>query len=82
MPYSHLIGQIARVTLTIVPGSIGEVMINIRGGTEAFDAITDSDEVIKANTRVIITEYHPPRTVLVSPYRKWDEGPSRSDVKW
>jgi hypothetical protein len=62
-----MIGRVGRVTGTIAPGRIGEVMIPIRGGSEAFHAYaTDSDDTIPPGTRVVVVEYYPPRTVVVS----------------
>jgi hypothetical protein len=56
------------VTGTIKPGAIGEVMVPVRGGTEAFHAYaTDDGEVIDTGRRVIVIEYLPPRTVVVAP---------------
>jgi hypothetical protein len=63
-----MIGKVGRVTGTIGPGRLGEVMISIRGGTEAFNAYAaDSGETIPTGTRVVVVEYYPPRTVVVSP---------------
>jgi hypothetical protein len=64
----RMIGRVGRVTGTIAPGRIGEVMIAIRGGSEAFNAYaTDSQDTITPGTRVVVVEYFPPRTVVVSP---------------
>ncbi len=61
-------GKIGRVTGTIEPGRLGEVMVAVRGGTEAFIAYAaDTDDVIKPGTRVVVVEYYPPRTVVVTP---------------
>ena len=63
-----MIGKVGRVTGRIGPGKTGEVMIPIRGGTEAFNAFSaDTDESIPTGTRVVVIEYHPPRTVIVTP---------------
>ena len=60
-------GKISRVTGRIAPGSIGEVMIAVRGVTEAFHAYGADDGEIALGTRVGVVEYHPPRTVVVTP---------------
>jgi hypothetical protein len=61
-------GKIGRVTSTITAGRLGEVMIQVRGGSEAFNArATTVDEVIPTGTRVVVVEYFPPRTVIVTP---------------
>ena len=60
-------GKIGRVTGRITHGRIGEVMIPVRGGTEAFHAYGADDGDIERGTRVVVVEYHPPRTVIVTP---------------
>lgn len=63
-----MIGKVGRVTGTIAPGRIGEVMVSVRGGSEAFHAYaTDNASTIPAGSRVVVVEYFPPRTVVVSP---------------
>jgi hypothetical protein len=62
-----IIGKIGRVTGTIAPGRIGEVMIPVRGGSEAFHAYAvDNDEMIERGQRVVVVEHYPPRTVVVT----------------
>jgi hypothetical protein len=64
----EMIGKVGRVTGTIAPGRLGEVMIAIRGGSEAFHAYAaDSSDTISPGTRVVVVEHFPPRTVVVSP---------------
>ena len=68
MADERMIGKVGRVTATVVPGDVGEVMVPIRGGSEAFHAYSsDSDETIRVGTRVVVVEYFVPRTVIVSP---------------
>ncbi len=63
-----MVGKIGRVTGTIGPGKLGEVMVPIRGGSEAFHAYaSDADETLATGTRIVIVEYYPPRTVVVAP---------------
>jgi hypothetical protein len=66
MSDERVVGKIGRVTGTVQPGGVGEVMIAIRGGSEAFLARTDEKEKLPVGTRVVILEYLPPRTVVVS----------------
>lgn len=62
-----MIGKVGRLTGEITAGRMGEVMIPIRGGTEAYFAYAaDPDESIPRGTRVIVIEHDPPRTVIVS----------------
>jgi hypothetical protein len=63
-----MIGKVGRVTGTITSGRLGEVMVSVRGGSEAFNAYAaDPDELLKVGSRVVVVEYYPPRTVVVSP---------------
>jgi hypothetical protein len=64
----EMIGRVGRVTGVIGPGHLGEVMIAVRGGSEAFNAYaSDPGETIGKGVRVVVVEYFPPRTVVVSP---------------
>ena len=64
----QMIGRVGRVTGVIGPGRLGEVMIAVRGGSEAFNAYSsDPAETIGKGIRVVVIEYFPPRTVVVSP---------------
>ena len=62
-----MIGKMGRVTGTVAPGKLGEVMVQIRGGSEAFHAYAaDGEETLSPGTRIVVVEYYPPRTVVVS----------------
>jgi len=64
----EMIGLIGRVTGVIGPGRLGEVMVAVRGGSEAFHAYAaDPGETIGKGIRIVVVEYYPPRTVVVSP---------------
>jgi membrane protein implicated in regulation of membrane protease activity len=63
----ELIGRVGRVTGTVEPGRVGEVMVPIRGGSEAFHArAADPAVTLPVGTRIVVVEYHPPRSVLVT----------------
>ena len=63
-----MIGKVGRVTGTIAPGRVGEVMVPVRGGTEHFHAYgADAGDTIAAGTSVLVVEYFPPRSVVVTP---------------
>ena len=63
-----MVGKIGRVTGTISPGKLGEVMIPVRGGTEHFHAYAaDGEDTIAPGTSVVVVEYFPPRSVVVTP---------------
>lgn len=62
-----MIGKQGRVSGRIGPGLVGEVMIAVRGGVEAFYAHPiDPREEIPAGSIVVVIEYLPPRTVYVA----------------
>lgn len=62
-----MVGLQGRVTGRIAPGLVGEVMVQVRGGAEAFMAYAaEAGEQIPVGTIVVVLEYHPPRTVYVS----------------
>jgi hypothetical protein len=62
-----MVGKVGRVTGTIAPKKVGEVMVAIRGGSEAFAAYADDRaQTIERGERVLVIEYHPPRTVIVT----------------
>lgn len=64
-----MVGSRGRVTGKIGPGLVGEVMVAIRGGVEAFYAYpTDPDQTIEAGQQVLVIDYEPPRTVYVQPW--------------
>ncbi|MGB8649599.1 MAG: hypothetical protein WCD35_02950 [Mycobacteriales bacterium] len=63
-----MVGKVGRVTGTVAPGQVGEVMLTTSGGSEAFHAYASrSDETVPVGTRVMVLEYFPPRTVVVEP---------------
>ena len=62
------IGALGHVTGKIAPGRVGEVMLEIRGGTEAYLAYgLNPDDVIEVGTRVVVLESLAPRSVRVAP---------------
>jgi hypothetical protein len=60
-----LLGSIGRVTVSIPAGGPGEVLLPVRGGTEAFAAW--SDEPIPRHSRVVVVECLSARSVTVTP---------------
>lgn len=60
-------GRRGKVTGGIGPGLVGEVMVEVRGGVEAFLAYPAlPGEEYAVGTLVVIVEYLPPRTVYVA----------------
>jgi hypothetical protein len=59
-----LLGKVGRVTVSIPLKGPGEVLLPVRGGSEAFAAW--SDEPIARHTRVIVVESLSARSVFVT----------------
>lgn len=63
-----MVGKVGRVTGTVAPGQVGEVMLSTDRGSEAFHAYAGSrSDTIEVGSRVLVLEYFPPRTVVVEP---------------
>ena len=60
-----LLGTIGRVTVSIPAGGPGEVLLPVRGGTEAFAAW--SDEPIPRHSRIVVVQCMSARSVIVTP---------------
>jgi hypothetical protein len=60
-----LLGLTGRVTVSIPAGGPGEVLLPVRGGTEAFAAY--SDEPIPRHRRIVVVEALSARSVMVTP---------------
>ena len=66
-----MVGKQGRVTGAIGPGLVGEVVLSVRGGSEAFYAYAaNPDEVIAVGEPVLVVEYQPPRTVVVAGWNR------------
>lgn len=62
-----MVGLMGRVTGTVGPGLVGEVMVRVRGGAEHFLAYAaDGTARMERGTVVMVVEYLPPRTVYVT----------------
>ncbi|MFI7498460.1 hypothetical protein ACIBVL_08040 [Streptomyces sp. NPDC049687] len=67
MDDTSMVGLMGRVTGTVGPGLVGEVIVRVRGGAEHFLAYPASGtDRIERGTMVTVVEYLPPRTVYVS----------------
>lgn len=63
-----VLGKFGRVTAAITPGHLGEVLIEVRAGTERFLArATDQEATIPKHTQVIVVGSLGGRTVEVMP---------------
>jgi hypothetical protein len=66
-----VVGKLARVTADITPGHLGEVVIEVRAGTERFPACAaDGDVTIRKHTQVLVVGSLGGRTVEVRPTAK------------
>jgi len=75
-----VLGRTGRVTGRIAPGAVGEVMLQIRGGSEAFYAYASiSGSIIDKGVKVKVDDYQPPLTVFVSPV---EPAPSGTQDPW
>ncbi|KIF06622.1 hypothetical protein PL81_06490 [Streptomyces sp. RSD-27] len=63
-----MVGMTGRVTGTVGPGLVGEVIVHIRGGAEHFLAHPAFGETGRLGVGSVVTvvEYQPPRTVYVT----------------
>ncbi|MFG2334815.1 hypothetical protein ACGFMM_35155 [Streptomyces sp. NPDC048604] len=67
MDDASMVGMLGRVTGTVGPGLVGEVIVRIRGGAEHFLAYPATGrERIETGTVVTVVEHLPPRTVYVT----------------
>jgi hypothetical protein len=66
VPADDAVGKMGRVSVPISAGVPGEVIIQIRGGSEAYTAYTDGDEPLAVNSRVVVVEQLSSRTLLVT----------------
>ncbi|GAB2867488.1 hypothetical protein [Lentzea nigeriaca] len=65
-----MIGKRGRVTGRVGPGLVGEVMISVRGGAEAFYAYpADEASVIEIGQQILVVDFEEPRTVYVQRWR-------------
>jgi hypothetical protein len=63
-----LIGKVGRVTVSIPAKGPGEVLLPVRGGTEAFAAW--SDEPIARHSRIVVVDILSARSVFVTPIQQ------------
>jgi len=61
-----VVGKLATVTHPIHPDRPGEVVLHIRGGTEVYMAVSDSD--LPSQTEVLVVGHISARTVQVTPF--------------
>jgi hypothetical protein len=63
-----VVGKMGRVTADITPSHLGEVLIEVRAGTERFLACAaDKEATIRKHTQVLVVGSLGGRTVEVTP---------------
>jgi hypothetical protein len=64
----EVVGKLGRVTADITPGHLGEVLVEVRQGTERFLArASDSNATIGKHTQVLVVGSLGGRTIEVAP---------------
>lgn len=63
---SELEGLVGRISVPVPAEGPGEIIVSIRGGTEAFTAYTQGGETLSKNARAAVVERTGARTVLVT----------------
>ncbi|MGH9059812.1 MAG: hypothetical protein ACRDZY_09900 [Acidimicrobiales bacterium] len=66
MSAGSVVGAVGVVTVPIPEHGPGEVVVSVRGGSEAFAAW--SDQPIAKHTQVLVIEQTAPRSVAVTPF--------------
>ena len=67
MAEQRLVGKTATVTGRVGPGTVGEVSVHVRGGSETYFARpADGAEVIEKGQQVLIVSAAPARTLYVT----------------
>jgi hypothetical protein len=67
MAEPSLIGKTGSITGKVAPNITGEVVVNVRGGTEYYFArAADGHEVIERGTQVLIVNAAPGRILYVT----------------
>jgi hypothetical protein len=62
----NVVGVVGRVTVPIPAKGPGEVMLAVRGGTEAYAAW--SDQPVAKHTQVLVVDCPSARSVIVTPF--------------
>lgn len=70
-----VIGKLGSVTHPIAPGRPGEIVVHIRGGTEVYLAMADTD--LAKGAEVLVIGHISARTVSVTPFSSGAEPLSR-----
>jgi len=66
--FASPLGRFGMVTTTIPVGGIGEVRVEISGGTTTYHAYSVNRAASLARgSRVKVVEVYPPRTIVVEP---------------
>lgn len=66
MDGDNVVGSVGHLTVPIPEGGAGEVVVAIRGGSEAFAAW--ADQAVPKYTQVLVISQPAPRSVIVTPF--------------
>ncbi len=61
-----MVGMTGRVSVPVPANGQGEVILLVRGGSEAYTAYTEGGEAIAKHSRAVVVEQTGPHTVLVT----------------
>lgn len=63
---ANLTGMTGRISIPVPKDGSGEIILSVRGGSEAFTAYTLGGEVLPKNARAVVVEQTGARTLLVT----------------
>jgi hypothetical protein len=63
---SNLTGMTGRISIPVPVDGSGEIILIVRGGSEAFTAYTLGGEALPRNARAVVVEQTGARTLLVT----------------
>ncbi len=66
MDGESVVGAVGHLTVSIPEGGPGEVVVAIRGGSEAYAAWADGP--VAKHTQVLVIDQRSPRSVTVTPF--------------
>ena len=70
-----IVGKLGTVTHPVAPDKAGEITVHIRGGTEVYMAVADTE--LPKGTQVLVIGHVSARTVSVTPFIGGPEGLTR-----
>ncbi|MGH9064524.1 MAG: hypothetical protein ACRDZQ_02205 [Acidimicrobiales bacterium] len=62
-----LLGMVGQITVPVDADRPGEIVLFVRGGSEAFTAYSEGRQPIPKGTRCMVRDQSSPRSVVVAP---------------